>query len=221
MNLRPSVTSNRYHLFFLLFIIYLASCGHSSAGLKKNYHIPLHHTEKGIASWYGKDFHGRKTANGEIYDMYKYTAAHKFLPFDCHIKVTNLKNQKSIVVRVNDRGPFVKGRILDLSYMAARKLNIHEDGLAPIKLEVVQLPKHQKPPNLFIQVGAFNDYENARRLHQKLSPHYRTHFNRYQKGGDQNFYRVQIGPYTHSDLIKKNLDELKAMGFVNSFIVAE
>ena len=221
MIIRTYITNRRYHLLLLFFITYLVSCGHSSCRLKKNHPFPLHYTEKGIASWYGKDFHGRKTANGEIYDMYKYTAAHRFLPLGCHVKVTNLKNQKSVMVRVNDRGPFIKGRILDLSYMAARELDIVEDGIAPIKLEVVQLPKHQKSAKYFIQVGAFSNYENAKRMNQKLSSQYSTHFTKYQKLGEQEVYRVRIGPYTQLDLLKKNLGKLKTKGFVDSFIVAE
>ena len=214
-------TNRRYHLLLLFFIISVASCGHSSSRRKKNYPIPVHYTEKGIASWYGKDFHGRKTANGEIYDMYKYTAAHKFLPLGSHVKVTNLKNQRSVVVRINDRGPFIKGRILDLSYMGARALDIVEDGIAPIKLKVVQLPKQQKSPEFFIQVGAFSNYENAKRMNQKLSSHYPTHFTKYHKRGDQDLYRVRIGPYTRLDVIKKNLGKLRSRGYDDSFIVAE
>lgn len=220
MNLRVCVTSYRYRLFLFLSLMCCA-CGHSSSTLKKNCYVPLHYTEKGIASWYGKDFHGRKTANGEIYDMHKYTAAHKTLPLGSHIRVTNLQNERSIVVIVNDRGPFVKERILDLSYNAARQLDMDEDGLAPIKLEVVQLPKHQKSDAFFIQVGAFTQYENARRMHQKLSPYYQTQLSKYERDGDQNFYRVWIGPYSQLDLINNKLDELKAIGLVNSFIIAQ
>jgi len=221
MNIRSWTINCRYYPLILVFIMYFASCGHSSSRLKKNHSIALHYTEKGIASWYGKDFHGRKTANGEIYDMYKYTAAHKFLPLGSHVKVTNLKNQRSVVLRVNDRGPFIKGRILDLSYTGARELDIVEAGIAPIKLEVVQLPKHQQSVKFFIQVGAFSNYENAKRMNQKLFSQYPSHFTKYQKPGDQEVYRVRIGPYTQLDLVKKNLEKLKTKGFGDSFIVAE
>ena len=91
----------------------------------------------GIASYYGKGFHGKKTANGEIYDMYAITAAHKELPFGTLIKVTNLSNKKAIIVRINDRGPFVKGRILDLSYGAARKLEMIAQGTAKVRIEIM------------------------------------------------------------------------------------
>jgi rare lipoprotein A len=94
--------------------------------------------QAGIASWYGADFHGKRTANGEIYDMYKLTAAHKTLPFHTLLEVENLDNKKRIVVRINDRGPFLKDRILDLSYKAAQKLGCDADGVAPVRLRIVK-----------------------------------------------------------------------------------
>lgn len=108
---------------------------------------------EGIASWYGPDFHGNKTSSGEVYDMYDLSAAHKTLPMNTMIKVTNKYNKKSIVVRVNDRGPFVKGRIVDLSFSAGKKLGLDRTGIAPVTLEVVdydpiitaRLDKEAKP----------------------------------------------------------------------------
>jgi len=93
--------------------------------------------QTGIASYYGMAYHGRQTANGEIFDMYALTAAHNTLPFGTKIRVTNLNNKKRVTVRINDRGPFVKGRILDLSYGAARKLDMIESGTAPVRIEVI------------------------------------------------------------------------------------
>lgn len=95
---------------------------------------------EGIASWYGQDFNGRLTANGEIYDMYKFTAAHKTLPLGTVVKVTNQDNGKSVEVRINDRGPYVKGRIIDLSRTAGRAIGMRETGTARVKLEVVHWP---------------------------------------------------------------------------------
>lgn len=97
--------------------------------------------QKGLASWYGKKFHGRKTANGEIFNMYKLSAAHKTLPIPSYVKVTNEHTQKSIIVRVNDRGPFVKGRIIDLSYAAAKKLDMLSHGTVPVTIQLVD-PKN-------------------------------------------------------------------------------
>ena len=106
---------------------------------KKYYTKKTHvgYSEKGIASWYGKKFHGRLTSTRETYDMYKLTAAHKSLPIPCYAKVTNLRNNKSIVVRINDRGPFKKGRIIDLSYAAAKKLGIVSKGIARVHVEAI------------------------------------------------------------------------------------
>lgn len=94
--------------------------------------------EEGIASWYGKKFHGRQTANGERYDMYDITAAHRTLPFGTVVLVRNMNNGKELKVRINDRGPFIKGRIIDLSYGAARKLDMIRDGIVPVRIRVVQ-----------------------------------------------------------------------------------
>lgn len=97
------------------------------------------YTERGLASWYGKKFHGRRTANGERFDMHRPSAAHKTLPFGVSVRVTNLDNGRKIVVRINDRGPFVEGRIIDLSKAAAKKLGMIEAGVVPVKIEVVDL----------------------------------------------------------------------------------
>jgi rare lipoprotein A len=96
------------------------------------------YVQYGIASYYGKEFHGKKTASGETYNMNDYTCAHRTLAFDTRVRVTNLENQKSVVVRVNDRGPFIKGRIVDLSYAAAKRIDLVKDGTVKVKLEVVQ-----------------------------------------------------------------------------------
>ncbi len=95
---------------------------------------------EGIASWYGPGFHGRRTASGEIYNMYAYTAAHRTLPLGTYVRVINLENGKSVVVRINDRGPFKKGRIIDLSYAAAKKIGMLEKGTARVRLEILSKP---------------------------------------------------------------------------------
>ena len=95
--------------------------------------------EYGIASWYGKKFHGRKTASGERYNMYEYTAAHKSLPFGTRVRVVGLRNDRRVLVRINDRGPFVRGRVIDLSYAAARDMAMLETGLEKVRLEILPL----------------------------------------------------------------------------------
>ena len=94
--------------------------------------------QEGIACWYGKDFHGKKTANGELFDMYKLTAAHLTLPFGTFVEVTNLSNGKKVIVRINDRGPYTKGRIIDLSYAAAKEIGIVEKGITRVQLRIVK-----------------------------------------------------------------------------------
>jgi len=127
----------------LLFIIAFATIGLGCAGSKSQVrHEPARgarsvKTVYGIASWYGRDFHGRKTASGEIYNMRAHTAAHKTLPFGTFVRVTNLKNGRRTTVRINDRGPFVRGRIIDLSYMAARDIGILEAGVQKVRMEVL------------------------------------------------------------------------------------
>ena len=102
---------------------------------------PLPESEmEGVASWYGPGFHGRRTASGEIYNMYDYTAAHKTLPLGTYVRVINLENGKSVVVRINDRGPFVKNRIIDLSYAAAKKIDMIDKGTARVKLQIISKP---------------------------------------------------------------------------------
>jgi len=107
----------------------------------------------GTASWYGRDFHGRETASGEPYDMFRFTAAHMNLPLGSWVRVTNLRNGKSVIVRVNDRGPVVPGRIIDLSYGAAQVLEIRARGIARVRLDVVQLPEYARNSSRFTMAG--------------------------------------------------------------------
>jgi rare lipoprotein A len=132
-------------------------------------------TQRGIASWYGPHFHGRYTSNGEIYNMYAFTAAHKTLPMNTIVKVTNLNNGKSVIVRINDRGPFVKGRIIDLSYAAGKKIGLDKTGIAPVKLEVIGFNRKILKKNYFvkkkhylIQIGAFKKFNGAKNFAKKF-----------------------------------------------------
>jgi len=131
--------------------------------------------EVGIASWYGPKFHGKKTASGEIYNMYEMTAAHKSLPLGTYVKVINLENGKSVVVKVNDRGPFVPGRIIDLSYAAAKKLGVVAKGTAKVKIVALgrkedghYAPENYEKGSFYIQLGAFEKFENAEKLRDKF-----------------------------------------------------
>jgi rare lipoprotein A len=164
--------------------------------------------ERGVASWYGPGFHKVRTSIGEPYDMYGMTAAHKTLPLPAYVRVTNLQNGRSVVVRVNDRGPFVGNRIIDLSYTAASKLDMLRNGTAMVEvrtldaapapaLEAAGSPVAQVavPAALFIQAGAFSDPKNAERLVEKLrGGGYGKIFVRDNEIAGRRMYRVRIGP---------------------------
>src|SRR5678815_736956 len=131
--------------------------------------------ERGVASWYGPGFHAAATSNGERYDMYAMTAAHKTLPLPAYVQVTNLRNGRSVVVRVNDRGPFKDGRIIDLSYTAASRLDFLKDGTTFVEVRALTPEQKSKPPAppqtpeaLYVQAGAFGTKENAERLLERL-----------------------------------------------------
>ncbi|MBN1847286.1 MAG: septal ring lytic transglycosylase RlpA family protein [Deltaproteobacteria bacterium] len=204
---------------------------------ERYYPLPDSHgfVQTGKASWYGGDFHGKTTANGEIYNMYKYTAAHKILPLGTHVKVVNLSNQKHTVVRINDRGPFVKGRIIDLSYAAARDLQIIGPGIADV--EIIALgkeiagndPDEQGKPMVeiedvengvfTIQIGAFENRENAERLAERLKVIFE-----YVKIIEQNderkmFYKVHVSKSQTLSRAGEMERKLEDMGFEEAFIV--
>ncbi len=159
--------------------------------------------ERGIASWYGPTFHGELTSMGEKYDMYAMSAAHKTLPLPAYARVTNLKNGKSVVVRINDRGPFVANRIIDLSFTAAAKLDMLREGTTPVEVRTL-LPGQpdtltrstELPPQpLYIQAGAFADSKNAQRLVQRLQANgFPTASLALPLKGGANVYRVRVGP---------------------------
>jgi rare lipoprotein A len=192
--------------------------------------------ERGIASWYGKKFHGRKTSSGETYNMYAMTAAHKTLPLGTHLSVINLNNSKNVIVRINDRGPFVRGRIIDLSYSAAKKLEIVSSGTAPV--EIMALGADQPTPsadsrtiqkaaidyysgNFTFQIGAFKDKSNAIRLKQKLDERYpNVHITEYHTG-QEILYRVRIGKASSLEEAVTYENTLMQHGFKDVFIIAE
>jgi rare lipoprotein A len=149
--------------------------------------------QTGVASWYGEDFHGRPTSSGEIYNMNELTAAHPTLPFGTMIEITNLLNGRTVTVRINDRGPFVGGRVIDLSYAAARLLDMVGPGTIPVRLEIV---KEASPAvagrNLFVQVGAFILQANAETLAANLRPNFPGVMVSLFQTETQTYYRVRI-----------------------------
>lgn len=182
--------------------------------------------ERGIASWYGSKFHGQRTSSGEPYDMYAMTAAHKTLPLPCYAQVTNLQNNRSVVVKINDRGPFHDNRLIDLSYTAAWKLGIIGKGTGlvevtaldpaaapppPGAMQAVRSNAPRSLPELFLQVGAFGKSENAGRLKQLIEEQLQVNVLIQESLGESPLYRVQVGPIASVELadhLTLRLDEL-------------
>ena len=184
--------------------------------------------ENGLASWYGKDFHGKKTSNGETYDMYAMTAAHKTLPMNTYVRVVRLDDARETVVRVNDRGPFVRGRIIDLSYTAAKKLGIDREGTARVKIVALGdksgdrlVKRNYDSGRFFIQVGAFTVKDNALRLKENLKREYGgAVISKFYNNGTT-FYRVRIGPVKGLNQIKSLLNRVERTSMGSPFIVAD
>lgn len=169
--------------------------------------------ERGTASWYGKKFHGYRTSNGEIYDMYSMSAAHKTLPLPTYAKVTNLKNGKSVIVKINDRGPFHEDRIIDLSYAAASKLGVLNKGTADVEVEAIDLTTELT--DLYLQVGAFSVEQNAKKLAAKIKQHAPEHevIVRPNKSKNNRLFHVHIGPFIDETVVSKVKQTLSANKF--------
>jgi len=171
----------------------------------KTYHVlstAEGYDETGIASWYGTKFHGRKTSSGEPYDVYKISAAHKSLPLPTWVKVTNLENKRTLVVRVNDRGPFKEGRIIDLSYAAAVQLGVFPKGTAKVRVQAIPFEgrsasksKKSKKQRYFVQAGAFKDRSNAKQLEARLKSHDLGRIST-ERSLAGSVHRVLVGPFS-------------------------
>jgi rare lipoprotein A len=179
---------------------------------------PLRLIEEGNASWYGVPYHGRKAANGEIYDMNKLTAAHRTLPFETVVRVTNLRNGKHTQVRITDRGPFVEGRIIDLSLAAAREIDMVATGVAQVRLELVN-----GPPELVgaftVQVGAFLQKDNAVKLRQGLERRYQPVFVQEYDSPKGLFYRVRVGRVANEAAADRLAEKLRTQEQLTTFVV--
>jgi len=207
----------------------------SSAGYK----------ERGVASWYGKKFHGELTSSREVYDMYAMTAAHTTLPLPTYVRVRNLRNNKTVVVRVNDRGPFVDNRIIDLSYSAAMKLDMVRDGTGMVEVTAISFDRNEPDRNLspadpgsrgtrtpsrdtatsnsvFVQVGAFGSRDNAARrfsaLHRGGIAGVVIHED---KTSNPILYRVRIGPIQGAVHYDRLVEELASLGITDPVLVTE
>jgi rare lipoprotein A len=168
--------------------------------------------QQGIASWYGKDFHGRQTSSGEVYNMYQLTCAHPTLPLGTMVMVTNLENGRSVELRVNDRGPFVKGRIVDVSYAAAKMLDMAEKGTAPVKVEVFG-PVIEQVQRFTLQVGSFVDEANAQRLAEQLRESFENVHVTTMETQTQKYHRVRVGQFETRESALVAAEKLSQMGF--------
>ena len=194
-------------------------------------------SQMGIASWYGSDFHGRTTSNGETYNMFAMTAAHTILPFETVVLVRNLENGKEAKVRINDRGPFVSGRVIDLSFRAAKEIGIVEPGTARVQVlalgeertvtkdgltSTVYVPAADYGVgNFFVQVGSFSSRQNAEQLVSKLKDSYDdAHIVEYDRG-DRLFYQVRVAKAETLATAREKAKELKRVGYDDSFIVSD
>jgi rare lipoprotein A len=149
-------------------------------------------TETGVASWYGHPYHGRRAANGEVYDMEKLTAAHRTLAFDTWVRVENLSNRKTVEVRITDRGPFVGGRIIDLSHAAGRQIELIGPGTARVRLEVVRAPATAQAAAFAVQVGVFRERANAERSREQMTLRYSS-ARLVLRPGNPDMWRVLVG----------------------------
>lgn len=202
--------------------------------------------ERGVASWYGKKFHGNLTSNREVYDMHEMTAAHKTLPLPSYVRVRNLRNNKSVVVRVNDRGPFVNNRIIDLSYSAARKLDMLRDGTSLVEVTAISFddPPGDRPTRnttpaptaavapdpgpvdkasqIYVQVGAFGDRSNAeRRLAMLASSDIENAFIHEDRSQTPALLRVRVGPLEGVMQYDILVEELAGIGIMDPYLVVE
>ncbi|HVH50201.1 MAG TPA: septal ring lytic transglycosylase RlpA family protein [Candidatus Bathyarchaeia archaeon] len=174
--------------------------------------------EQGNASWYGPPFHGRRASNGEIYDMNKMTAAHRTMAFGTMVKVTNLSNGKTAVVRITDRGPFIENRIIDLSMAAAKEIESIGPGVVPVRLEVIS---GADPFGGFftVQVGAFKEKENAERLRARLNELYPPSTIQQVALEQGTFYRVRAGKVSGEQAAQKFADDLKAREGFHTLVI--
>lgn len=187
--------------------------------------------QNGRASWYGKKFHGQRTSSGERYDMYKMTAAHKNLPIPCYVRVTNKENGKSVIVKVNDRGPFHSDRVMDVSFAAAAKLGMLDNGTANVSIETINpasilkqqsiIAKAEKPAEVkfFIQAGAFGNRENATALQNRLMELANLQVAIQTSDDPMPVHRVQIGPFPDEQSAQKTTQMLREAAVGSPIIV--
>jgi rare lipoprotein A len=208
------------YLLFTLFGLLVSSCTLKRAEIRYEYRSDTGTAQYGIASWYGKKFHGNPTASGEIYDMYQLTAAHRTLSLGTYVMVTNLENKRSVEVKINDRGPFVKGRIIDLSYAAARSIDMVEKGTARVKVVVLKRKTHivtggamGSGRGFTVQLGAFSDKGNAVNLSKALKREIRNVYISVFETSETRYYRVRVGRFPTREMAYDMAAKLANMGY--------
>lgn len=180
-------------------------------------------SQEGVASWYGEPYHGRRAANGEVYDMEQFTAAHPSLPFETWVRVRHLGNNKNTEVRITDRGPFVKSRIIDLSRAAAREIDLIRDGTARVRVTVIEPPKSYLRGRQFtVQVSSLAAKDRAERLQRHLAAQHKNVTVRYRppnpKGGHAESWRVLVGREESPAAARRVLEQVQEQ-FPNAFVV--
>ena len=209
-----------WHALLLAALAVAGGCGGNRAARVPAPPVPGVYAEQGIASWYGVPFHGRRAANGDVYDMNQETAAHRTLPFGSLVRVTNLDNGLQTEVRITDRGPFVEGRIIDLSFAAARAVDMVGAGIARVRLEL--LSSGGVPPgagNFTVQVGAFTQRGNAERLRNRLTAQYAPIFIQDYDAPNGHFYRVRVGRVPTQQGAEQLAAQLRTQEQLNTFVV--
>lgn len=218
-------------LLLLILFPVLFSCGRKSTVRTTPYGDPSSeapyvtegHTQVGIASWYGIEEHNNYAASGEKFSKYAYTAAHKTLPLGTVVRVTNLENGRDVVVTINDRGPFVGDRIIDLSHAPAQTIDMVQKGIVKVKVEVMSTPSSRTgsyfDPNYTVQVGSFRDRASAAQVKRKLDIEYQEVRVENIKVGSDDFYRVRVGRYSSERDAKKVASELRRRGYGGNVIL--
>ena len=204
------------HIILLGIMIIIFNACSSTREFSEYENIEGNFIEDGIASWYGPDFHGNKTANGERFNTNELTAAHRTLPFNSILRVINAENSSSVIVRINDRGPFVKNRIIDLSKKAAEELDIIRNGTARVKLFLlnnVELPNNLAQPNFTVQVGSYKFMDDAINFARNIND------SRVVKANinEETYFRVYVGKFISIHEAEELLHELKRNG-INGFV---
>jgi rare lipoprotein A len=179
--------------------------------------IPGAWVEEGVASWYGPTFDGHRTSNGEVYDMHQFTAAHRTLPFGAVVRVTNMTNGKQTEVRINDRGPFVGNRVIDLSLSAAQAIAMVGPGTAAVRLEVIAGPD-PRVGVFAVQIGAFLSPENAERLRAQYAARYPAAVATFDSPSGM-FYRVRVGRFPSEDAARQLAVDLHSTQQLTTFVV--